>query len=516
MQRRMTGPVKRAMTAAAALVLAGSALVACSSGGGSASSGDSEGASGGTLTIAAALDNNSFDRAALEIGNRVHFWMPVYDTLLVLDPEAKLQPNLATEWAYNEDATVLDLTLREGVEFTDGAPFDGEAVKANLEYLKNGTGQNSYMAASIEEIEVVSETEVKLHLTAPDPGLESYLAVVGGAMASPETLGAGDPATSAIGSGPYVLTEATPGSQYVYERNEDYWNQDAFPYDEIVVKPIADATARLNALKSGQVKVGLVQATNVAEAEGSGLTVERYPTDWQGLFLNDRAGATVPALADVRVRQAINLAFDKEAILKNLARGEGETTSQTFNTQSGAYVEKLDSAYEFDLKKAKALMAEAGYEDGFSVTMPDLAQFPQVAPILEQQLGEIGITITFEKVAADAAISDLLSGKYPMFWFSLGSQGEWQDFRKFAFPTSPWNTAHLEDPEMADLLAAAQSATADDQGPAFQAVNEYLVDQAWMAPWYRANSLLATASGVKATPQAWNVVPWIRNFAPAS
>ena len=473
---------------------------------------------GGTLTIAAVIDNNSFDRAALEIGNRVHYWMPVYDTLLVLDPEAKVQPNLATEWSYNSDNTVHTLTLREDVEFTDGAPFDAEAVKANLEHLKNGTGQNSYMAASIEEVEIVDTHEVALRLTAPDPGLLGYLAVVGGAMASPATLGAADAASNPIGSGPYTLNaaESTPGTQYVYERNEDYWNEDEFPYDQLVIKPISDNTARLNALKSGQVDVGAIQATSIAEAEGSGLTVERYPTDWHGLFLADRAGAQVPALADPRVRQAINYGIDTESILENMYLGEGEPTDQPFNTESEAYVPELDEAYEYDLDKALDLMAEAGYEDGFAVTMPDLASWPQVAPIIEQQLAELNIDVTFQKVAADATISELLSGKYPMFFFNLGSQGAWQDFRKFGFANSPWNTAKVDDPEMTALLAEAQAAQGDEQIEALQAANEYLVENAWFAPWYRANTLLAVSTEVDATPQAWNVVPWIRNFAPAS
>ncbi|MDR6906633.1 peptide/nickel transport system substrate-binding protein [Agromyces sp. 3263] len=511
MQPRTSRPLRRIATGALALALAGTAFTACSAGG----EPDAEQSAGATLTIASIFDNNSFDRGALEIGNRVHYWMPVYDTLLVLDPDAQLQPNLATEWSYNDDNTVLSLTLRDGVEFTDGTPFDGEAVKANLEYLKAGTGQNAYMAASIDEVEVVGATEVNLRLTAPDPGLLNYLAVVGGAMASPTTLGAGDEATTAIGSGPYVLEKATPGSEYVYERNEDYWNSEAFPYDEIVVKPISDSTARLNALKSGQADVALVDPPQVSEAEGSGLTVERYPTDWQGLFLNDRAGATVPALADVRVRQAINLAIDTRSILENLARGEGELTSQTFNTSSDAFVADLDDAYPYDLKRAKALMADAGFEDGFAVTMPDLSSFPQITPILKQQLGQIGIDVTFEKIAADATIPELLSGKYPMFWFSLGSQSPWQDFRKFGTAGSPWNTSHVDDPTMTALLEAAQFSTGDEQVAAFQAANEYLVDQAWMAPWFRANTLLATSTDVRATPQAWNVVPWIRNFAPA-
>ena len=100
-----------------------------------------------TLTIGARVDNNSFDPADLEIGNRVQYWQPVYDTLLRLDADAEPQPNLATEWAYNEDNTVLTLQLRDDVTFTDGESFDGDAVKANIEHIKAGTGQNQFMVA---------------------------------------------------------------------------------------------------------------------------------------------------------------------------------------------------------------------------------------------------------------------------------------------------------------------------------------------------------------------------------
>jgi peptide/nickel transport system substrate-binding protein len=353
---------------------------------------------------------------------------------------------------------VLSLKLRDDVEFTDGTAFDAEAVQANMEHLANGTGQNSYMAQSVTDFEIVSDTEINLILAEPDPGLESYLAVVGGAMASPASLAEPNAASEPVGSGPYTLDagRTTPGTQYVYERNPDYWNAEAFPYDEIVVKPIADATARLNALKSGQADVASVPATSVAEAEASGLTVNRYPTDWHGLILADRAGDSVPALSDADVRRAINYVFDKESILENLQLGEGELTSQTFNEQNEAFIPELDTAYEYDLERARDLMAEAGYADGFEVTMPDFAAFAQVAPIIEQQLAEINITVEFEQVAADATISELLSGKFPMFWFSLGSQGAWQDFRKFAFSESPWNTAKVDDPAMDALLEAAQ------------------------------------------------------------
>lgn len=507
MHRPLRGTLTAAL-AAAALVLAG-----CG-GTNTSSSGD---APAEKLLIANMADNNSFDRAALEIGHRVQYWMPVFDTLLVLDQNAEPQPNLATEWSYNTDSTVLDLKLREGVKFTDGAVFDAKAVQANLEDLAKGTGQNAYMAKSIEKYEIVGPTEIKLHLSAPDPGLIGYLCVVGGAMASPDSLGKDSSATTPVGSGPYTLdaSATTGGSRYTYKRNADYWNAKAFPYNEIVIKPIQDNTARLNAVKTGQVDIAAIEPKTVKEAEGSQLDVARNPVDWQGLFIADRDGKMVKALADVRVRQAINYVFDKESLFKNLQVGEGEITSQPFNPKSQAFVPELDTAYAKDVAKAKQLMADAGFADGFTVKMPDLASFPQMAPVISDQLGQLNIKIDWVKVAADATIPEILSGKFPMFFFSLGSQSAWQDMRKFAFPASPWNTAHVDDPKMDALLKTAQTAQGSAQDQAMQEVNRYLVENAWLAPWYRVNILMAHSKRVAVTVQPWNAAPWISGFAPA-
>ncbi|GAA4415367.1 ABC transporter substrate-binding protein [Georgenia halophila] len=510
----LRGRARRLVAVAAALLLASFALASCS-GGSASGSGDGAAAGGETLTIASVVDNNSFDRADLEIGHRVHYWMPVYDTLLVLDENAEPQPNLVTEWSYNDDATVLNLHLREGVEFTDGTPFDGAAVQANLEHLANGTGQNSYMAASIEEVEVVSDTEVNLHLSQPDPGLIGYLAVVGGAMASPKALEA---SSGPVGSGPYVLEagRTTTGSQYTFVRNEDYWNAEAFPYEEIVVKPFQDETARLNALLAGQVDVGQIDTTAIEQAEGAGLEVTRNPVDWQGLFIADRDGQAVPALGDVRVRRAINLAIDGQSILDNLLLGEGELTDQPFNPLSEAYVPELDSYYSHDVEEARRLMAEAGYEDGFTVTMPQLQSFANYSPIISEQLSQLNIDVKWEQVSADASISEILSGRFPMFFFSLGSQSAWQDLRKFAFPESPWNTAKVENQELSALLDRVLEVPLEEQPAAMQEANRWLVENAWFAPFYRVNMLVANQTSVDVQLQPWNVVPWIRDFAPAS
>lgn len=472
---------------------------------------------GGTLTIGARVDNNSFDPADLEIGNRVQYWQPVYDTLIALDPEANPQPNLATEWSYNEDNTVLTLTLRDDVTFTDGEVFDGEAVKANIEHIKAGTGQNRFMVEPIEEVVVNSPTEVELHLSEPVPSLVPYLGWVGGVMASPAALASGTIAQNPVGSGPYIYAadQSSPGTEYRYTRNPDYWNASAYPYDEVVVKPINDVTPLLNALKTGQINGALLTPAVAAEAEAGGATVNALSVAWVGFIIADRQGTMVPELADVRVRQALNHAFDKQAMVDFILQGHGEVTSQLFNVASQAFDESLDDAYSYDPELAKELMAEAGV-DGFEVTVPQWpGPWTDLFPILAAQAAEIGVTINYQQVPADQAISSVLSGDYPIAFFPLASATAWQDVQTWITPTAPWNMLGAQDPELDALIEKAQFAGEDEQEAAFQEINQWLVDNAWFAPLFRQDQIFGTTPDTEVTMQAQNAVPSLSSFRPA-
>ncbi len=506
-----------ALMAASAMALA---LVGCTSEG---QSGDGEEGDGGgeqqslTLTIGARVDNNSFDPADLEIGNRIQYWQPVYDTLIRLDADAEPQPNLATEWSYNDDNTALTLQLRDDVTFTDGEAFDGEAVKANIEHIKAGSGQNQFMVAGIDEVVVSSPTEVELRLSEPVPSLLSYLGWVGGAMASPAALEAGSIAEEPVGSGPYVYDAAAsrPGTEYQYTRNEDYWNAEAFPYDTYVVRPLNDVTPTLNALKTDQLSGALLTPAVAKEAESSGVTIETRSVAWAGLLIGDRQGTKVPELADPRVRQAINYAMNREEMVEFILNGYGEPTSQVFNTASQAYDENLDDAYTYDVDKAKQLMSEAGVGE-FTITMPQWdSPWNDLFPTIAAQLAEIGITVVYDQVPPDQAISSVLSGDYPVAFFPLASASAWQDLQTWVTPEAPWNMQKATDPELTALIEKAQMATGDEQDAAFQAVNEWLVEEAWFAPLFRQDQVFGVTEGTDVTMQAQNAVPSLWLYQPA-
>lgn len=467
-----------------------------------------------TLALAAIADNTSFDRAQLMIAHGLQYWQPVFDTLLVMAPDGSIHPNLALEWGYDDSNSVLTLELRDGVVFTDGVPFDAEAVKANLEYLRDGAGQNSFMANAISEIEIVDPLEVRLHFSEPDPGFIDNLATVGGAMASPATLGVEGSVTHPIGSGPYVFDAQASilGRQYVYNRNPDYWNQEAFDFERVTITPINDLVARLNALKSGQIDAGLGDATSAGDAQANGLSVYTKDVDWMGITLADRAGRLSEPLADVRVRQAISMAFDAESILEFFDLGYGRLSDQIFPETSSAYLPELDEVYPYDPEQARQLLADAGYADGFTINMPEQPGFASFYPIVEQQLAEIGIAVEWTPVAANAAIAELRSGRYPAYLMQFGYQGDWAEMRKFAFPYSPWNPTAYEDPVLLEMLEEAQYATGDEQIAMFQDINRYFVENAWFATWYRRDIVYFANDTVNVEMQTGNVVPFLRNY----
>jgi len=512
-----TAAIRRAIAAAIAVGATTILITACAGGANTVSPTETNAAGAEKLTLAVSLDSGPWEPALLQNGNQAQYWNAVYDTLLHMEPDASIVPGMAESFEYNDDNTVLTLGLREGITFTDGEPFNADAVKANIENLKNGTGQNSVMVRSVEEVVVVDDLTAELHLGAPDPALLTYLTLAGGVMGSPAALGTEAITTNPVGSGPYILdTEASePGVQFDFTRNPDYWDPDAYPYDELELVVLTELTARVNALKSGQVQGIAADGSTVVEAERSGLDAYQSPLDRRGLTIADRDGTVVPALADPRVRQAINYAIDAEGILEGIQLGYGARSTQIFNPSSVNYLPELNDQYPYDPEKAKELLDEAGYADGFDVVMPENAA-EKSNPIVQQQLGEVGIRVTYEKVDATNYVTEVQSGRYGMFWMSNSTAEAWWDMNKAVPATAVWNPFKTSTPELDALIEEARGASGEEYADAMKAINEYVVDEAWFDMWYLADAIYIASPDVEVTMHPMNVVPFIKDFAPAN
>jgi peptide/nickel transport system substrate-binding protein len=513
----------RPRVAAVALVtVAALALTACSGTGGSntnAGSTDSAAPKGGTLTIGSLVDVKSFDPTQAHIGHYIQYYQPVYDSLLRREADGKLVPMLATKWEYNAENTVLTLTLRDDVTFTDGSKLDAEAVKVNLDRFRTGNGPQASTLAQVSDVTAKDAKTVVLTLAAPDPALLDYLGNAASFIASPAAVDAGKLATDPAGSGPYTLDKAATiaASTYTFVKNPDYWDPSLQVYDTIVVKPIADTTAMMNAIQSGQVNAALLTAKTEAQAKGAGLTEYKYPTDWQGLLIFDRAGAVVPELADVKVRQAINYAIDTETLLAQVGKGLGTVTSQPFGEGTDAFDKSLEDAYPYDPAKAKKLLKEAGVGE-FSVTMPTVSGFfdPALTAGIGQNLADVGITVNWENIAGADFISSMVQGKYAMSWFSLFQGSPWVAANQIITPNATYNPFHTTDPKVEELVKGIQFGSADEQKTAAKSLNKYIVEQAWFAPFYRPDQIFFTDAKTTTKPQLQQAVPSIYSYAPAN
>ncbi|WP_456285355.1 ABC transporter substrate-binding protein [Microbacterium sp. JZ70] len=499
--------------AAATLAVSALALTACSGNGGGAG-----GETDTSLTLGAIAPPVTLDPAGAEWGNRAPYYQAVYDTLLYADTEGEIQPWLATEWSYNADNTVLTLTLRDDVTFTDGSALTAEVVVENLQRFKDGTSPDAGYFADVASFEAPDEKTVVITMNAPNPAFLDYLTRDPGLIASSEAIASGDLTTEPVGSGPYMLDAAATvtGTSYAYTANPDYWNKDVQYYDSLTINVFQDPTAALNAIKANEADaVRLSTNDNLAEVEGAGWTINYNELDFQGLLLLDRAGEVSEPLGDVRVRQAINYAIDREAMLEAVQKGNGTVTTQVFPATSAAYDEALDEYYTYDPEKARELMAEAGYADGFTISMPSSALLgASTYSLIDQQLSEIGITIEYTD-PGNNFIADLLAPKFPASYMALEQNPDWQLIQFMLAPNAIFNPYHYEDETASALMERIQFGDEAEQEAGAAELNRYIVEQAWFAPFYRVHGVMASAPGTSVEMVPTNAYPSIFDIRPA-
>ncbi|HXH33579.1 MAG TPA: ABC transporter substrate-binding protein [Plantibacter sp.] len=509
---------KRIVVAAAAATIVALALSGCS---GSGSSSTGPAASGdGTLTIGTIVASTTFAADKAPWANESPYMQAVYDTLLHAEPDGTVVPWLATEWSYNDDNTVLTMKLRDDVQFSDGTMFDADAAAQNLVRFRDGTSPQKAYLATLADAKAVDATTLEITLSAPNPSLLAFLTQNPGLQQAPSSFGSETEQTNPVGSGPYLFDPKTTvvGSTYVFTKNPDYWAPEQQHYAKVVMNVYTTPTAVINAIKGGQINgAPLSDNSTITQAEASGFTANGQQLNFFGLLLFDRAGTNTAALGDVRVRQAINYAFDREAMLKAVGQGYGDVTSSIFSPDSTGYVKDLDEHYAYDPEKAKDLLSEAGYGAGdITLTMPQSSGFtPATYALVQQYLGDVGITVENVNVAPTSFLGDLLAAKYASSVMQLkAAPTSWETMTLDLLPTAGWNPFRTDDPKVAELGTVIQSGSEEDAAKAAQELNEYIVDQAWFAPWYRPQQTYATDATTTVETQTGNAYPYLWNFTP--
>jgi peptide/nickel transport system substrate-binding protein len=491
-------------------------LGACGTSNDNPGTGGNASGKGGTLTLGMTIPATTFLAADINFANEAPYGQAVYDTLLRADPDGTIKPGLATKWEYNADKTVLTMELRNDVVFTDETKFTADIAAQNLIRFRDGASSNKSYLADLKEAKAIDDTHLTITLKQSNPAFLNYLQQNAGMQESPKAFTAADNKTKPVGSGPYMLDTAATvvGSSYVFNRNPKYWDPSTQHYDKLVLKVYNDPTAILNAIRGKQLNgAKLLTNDNLDPIKASGYSLINWEQDWWGLMLYDRAGKLNPALKDVKVRQAINYAFDREAMLTAVAKGHGTVTTQVFPKSSEAFVADLDKRYPYDPAKAKSLLAEAGFPNGFTLSMPANQRIgTAIFTLVTQQLADIGITVTTTDVGTNY-IPDQLAQKYAVSVMALQQDPSWQLINFKLTPQSTWNPFKYEDPKVDQLVKTIHTAGDDKAASAqLKELNTYIVEQAWFAPWYRVESNYALDSNTTAVPQAGNAYPYLYNF----
>lgn len=457
-----------------------------------ASPGSSVG-TGSTLTVGLAAEAESLDPALVyqSAGQSVMF--AIFDTLLTINPDGSLGPGLAESWDV-VGPTTIELKLRTGITFHGGEePFDAEAVRFSIYRVMDldpATGEpitddaarlNSQWSrdfASVDEVEIVDATTVKIHLKNPDAAILNALGRT--FIVPPEYVGrVGNDgfAQAPIGTGPFVFEERVKDDRTTVTKNPSYWDSPRGRplVDTVVFRPIPDAATRLNELVTGGVDLiadpSPDQLDRIEEAEGRVPTMpdaRRYliwfSIDGKGALAEDpnktEAQATaLAALAKPEVRLALNLAVDRQAIIDTLLQGRGAKMTGPFVEGDLGFDPALP-AFPYDPDRASQLLADAGYPDGFEVDLDictcDRTDLPEA---VAGELAKIGVTVNLKPFEISQFNADWGAGRQNPMRASRLSFSDVNVYLQLWLRTGGF-LSRFSDPEV-DNLIDAQAAEYD-------------------------------------------------------
>lgn len=426
-----------------------------------------------TLTYGAYAPLVTFDPATSQAGGDPSVFLSlVYDYLVQQDVKGVMQPDLATSWKQNSP-TEWTFTLRKGVTFQDGSAFNATAAAESIERSIKANGPRESSLAPIASLKAVSPTTLQINLKTPDPDLLLTLDSPPGAILSPKAFGRGKAlALDPDGTGPYLYdaSKSVPGDHYTFTVNPKWWGGATVPRPHTVVMAVlTDATARLNALKTGQVDIATITAQEASEAVKSGLKLTTRPNNWSGMMILDRQGKTVPALGSRDVREAIALALNRKSLVTALAYGYAVPSDQVFGKGDQGYDPSLESKYAYNLQKAKQLIAESGFKN-ITFTAPIAAVSETSAEAVKSELAAVGITMNLQVEQPNALGPLARSKKYPVLTFGLPNNDPLSRYEALWAPNAGFNPFHVDDPVLDKLAQEYASA------PTTTAANKYAAE----------------------------------------
>ena len=344
----------------------------------------------------------------------------IYSRLVEADENMQIHPGLAESWQQLDDKT-MQFKLRKGIKFHNGDDFTAEDVKFSFERMMNSP-RIAFVLPPIERIDVVDDYTVNIVTKTPFGPLLAHLSHPALGMVSKKLLTENPEALKEkpIGTGSYKFKEWIYGDKLVLEKNEDFYDKNKRGLKYIVFKNVVEASNRAIGLETGEIDI----ATPISSVDEENiknnpklqlLTKPSISYTYIGMNM------TKAPLNDIRVRKAINYAIDKQAIIDVILNGNGKIATSPIAPGVFGFTDKTKN-YEYNVEKAKELMKEAGYENGFTTSILVFSgeANTQTAEIVQAYLKEIGIDLKIEIVEVSAYWDMTERGVHNLF---LGSRG---------------------------------------------------------------------------------------------
>ncbi len=359
------------------------------------------------ITVGIPQDLDSMDPHTANGAGTKEILFNIYEGLVKPDENGNLVPAVASEYTISEDGTVYSFTLRDGIKFHDGNPVTVEDIKYSIERNAGTDGSEPLVSAfsNISSVNIIDDSHIDIVLDQANTEFLAYLDIAIIPASNSDTEG------NPIGTGPYKFVSRSPQENLILTRFDDYWGDAAYIKD-VTIKIEANADAVVMDLEGGSIDMyARLTSTQVSQLSDTFEVYEGTMNLVQALFLNN----AVKPFDDVRVRQALCYAIDPQTIMDFVSDGKGtEIGSNVFPAFTKYFMPELTDTYNQDIDKAKELLSEAGYPDGFEFTITVASNYTQhvdTAQVISEQLKEIGVTANIQEVEWNSWLSDVYTDR---------------------------------------------------------------------------------------------------------
>jgi peptide/nickel transport system substrate-binding protein len=459
---------------------------------------------GGTLKVGLQADPTALDPQKQSLTAIWHVIEHIYNGLTRVKPDLSIEGALAESWEISDDGITYTFHLRPGVTFHDGSPLKASDVKFTFERLVAPETASTSAAdlASMEKVEAPDDATVVLTLKAPDASMLATLAGGSTVIYSEAFVKANnnDVSQVAMGTGPFKFVEYVPNTRIVLEKNPNYW-EEGLPYlDGIEMTIAADDTARTAAVVSGTVdfiEYAPLRDVDTLQQDPSLTLAGNSNTNIRFIGLN----LSKEPFDNLKVRQAIALVVDRDAMLGPTVFGHGTPTEVLFPPDFWAALQQ--EVRPPDVEKAKSLMAEAGHADGFQTTITSWSQYSflsNAAVVLQEQLKQIGIEADLNLVENATMIDQVYVNK--TYDIAVTGDSAYVDPNTLVLPNfktgESGNFANYSNPDVDTLIEQAIATTDQaERAKLYQQIQQILLED---LPWvnlFVANQFEAMKSNVK-------------------